>query len=399
MIERAAFSNFKSLRAVSCTFERFTVIVGANGSGKTSILDGLHYLAQSTYRQLGQVLRGNWSPGNLRSRGTSDDTSLELGGSLDGHEMRVAIRVSIPENEPEASAWATSETECDKDTWTATVEREWAGEKSIGEHTPATRNAPPQRPLRELARALGSTRKLRLDPLKLSAPSYNEQPEKAPRLDFTGEGLASVLADLALRDPDTFQDIQSAARQVVPSLERIRMRSATVYRSELQQIPADQGSSFERQVERRFPGHQLVLDFKGAPDVLAPLASEGTLLAIGLLTALLAEPRPRLLLLDDIDQALHPRAQGALVLQIGRILEARPDLQIIATSHSPYLLDHLDPEQVLLTAIKPDGSTACAGLSEHPDLARWRDIAKTGELWSFVGEDWLLERAAREKVG
>lgn len=52
-----------------------------------------------------------------------------------------------------------------------------------------------------------------------------------------------------------------------------------------------------------------MLDFKGAPDVPAPLASEGTLPVIGLLTALWMEPKPRLLLLDDIDKALHPRAQ------------------------------------------------------------------------------------------
>ncbi|HSN98762.1 MAG TPA: AAA family ATPase, partial [Candidatus Nanopelagicales bacterium] len=140
-------------------------------------------------------------------------------------------------------------------------------------------------------------------------------------------------------------------------------------------------------------GHQVVLDFKGAPDVLAPLASEGTLLTIGLLTSLHAEPQPRLLLLDDVDQALHPRAQGELVAQLRRVLDERPELQIIATSHSPYLLDYLSPQEVLLTATKPDGSTACARLSEHPDLERWSDIAKTGELWSFVGEDWVIKRA------
>lgn len=220
----------------------------------------------------------------------------------------------------------------------------------------------------------------------LSAPSYNKAPEEPARLAWDGGGLASVLADMALRTPEVFQGIQEAAREVVPALERIRLRPAKVYPS------ADETS--ERHAPW-FPGHQVVLDFKGAPDVMAPLASEGTLLTIGLLTALHAEPQPRLILLDDVDQALHPRAQGELVAQIRRVLAERPDLQIVATSHSPYLLDHFSPEEVLITATRPDGSTACASLSQHPDLARWQDTAKTGELWSFVGEDWVLAPAER----
>ncbi len=46
MIKSASFRNFKSLRNVDIDFERLTVIVGPNASGKTSILEGLYYLAR-----------------------------------------------------------------------------------------------------------------------------------------------------------------------------------------------------------------------------------------------------------------------------------------------------------------------------------------------------------------
>ena len=46
MIQNASFRNFKSLRHVEVDFERLTVFVGPNASGKTSILEGLYYLAQ-----------------------------------------------------------------------------------------------------------------------------------------------------------------------------------------------------------------------------------------------------------------------------------------------------------------------------------------------------------------
>ncbi len=41
MIEHAEFRNFKGLLDVKMDFERFTMLVGPNASGKTSILQGL----------------------------------------------------------------------------------------------------------------------------------------------------------------------------------------------------------------------------------------------------------------------------------------------------------------------------------------------------------------------
>jgi predicted ATPase len=42
MIQKVHIQNFKSLRDVSIELERFTVFVGANGSGKTSVLEAIH---------------------------------------------------------------------------------------------------------------------------------------------------------------------------------------------------------------------------------------------------------------------------------------------------------------------------------------------------------------------
>ena len=46
MLKSASFENFKNLKAVTCEFEQLTVTVGPNASGKTSILEGMHYLSQ-----------------------------------------------------------------------------------------------------------------------------------------------------------------------------------------------------------------------------------------------------------------------------------------------------------------------------------------------------------------
>lgn len=47
MIDRVHFENFKSLANVTLDFGRFTALVGTNGCGKSSVLQGLHLLSQT----------------------------------------------------------------------------------------------------------------------------------------------------------------------------------------------------------------------------------------------------------------------------------------------------------------------------------------------------------------
>lgn len=402
MLEQVSFTNFKSLRRVDARLGRFMVIVGPNGSGKTSILDGLHYLAQAIHQPLRELMRGVLAPRNLKSRGGEGAMRLAASGRF--HEVNAGVEIVVHLADGAKDAKGAS-------SWVGTVIRHWgeATEQTsetradswlVKPGTPASTSplpregeAPIRRPeIAELASVLASARKLRLDANALAAPSYSE--DETPRLEPDGGDLASVLADAATRTPEVFQRIQEAARQVIPTLHRIRTRRARVPREEYQEIRIGNDEPVEHAVERVYWGQQLVLDFKGAPDVPAPLASEGTVLVIGLLTALWMDPRPRLLLLDDIDKALHPRAQAELVAQIRKILEMDPELQVIATSHSPYLLDHFDAQDVLLTALLSDGSTACARLADHPEFDRWKSTTRSGELWSFVGEDWVAQQAS-----
>jgi len=47
MIDRIHFENLKSLASVTLDLGRFTALVGANGCGKSSVLQGLHLLSQT----------------------------------------------------------------------------------------------------------------------------------------------------------------------------------------------------------------------------------------------------------------------------------------------------------------------------------------------------------------
>jgi len=76
MIHKVRIQNFKCLRDVSVELERFTVFVGANGSGKTSVLEAILYALRSATVDPQEVFdherHGDW----VYSRGGVGDLSI-----------------------------------------------------------------------------------------------------------------------------------------------------------------------------------------------------------------------------------------------------------------------------------------------------------------------------------
>jgi predicted ATP-binding protein involved in virulence len=98
------------------------------------------------------------------------------------------------------------------------------------------------------------------------------------------------------------------------------------------------------------------------------------------------------MLLDDLDRGLHPKAQKELIALLRSLLKTSKDLQILATTHSPYLLDSVETNEVRMTVLKENGATVCAALASHPQFEKWKDEMTPGEMWSLFGEKWLVEQ-------
>lgn len=115
-------------------------------------------------------------------------------------------------------------------------------------------------------------------------------------------------------------------------------------------------------VERRSMGAWETLEFRqqvaGAPSpwtFQASSMSDGTLRALGVLVALFAagDRHPSPVAVEEPEAALHPAAAGVLLDALRDASETR---QVLATSHSPDLLDSLvDPDELL--AVRADGGT------------------------------------------
>jgi predicted ATPase len=109
---------------------------------------------------------------------------------------------------------------------------------------------------------------------------------------------------------------------------------------------------------------------------------------------------PSVLLLDDLDHGLHPKGQMHLVDFFHSLLQSEEfsESQIIATSHSPYVLNQLMPNEVRVMALRDDGSSICVPLSEHPEFDRWKDAMTPGEFWSHLGDDWVKKLPAYQSA-
>jgi energy-coupling factor transporter ATP-binding protein EcfA2 len=384
MIHKLTLQNFKGIESAEISFERLTVLVGPNASGKTSVLQAL------------DLLSGFADPDTPRSR------VIQQYGGLPaikrGTRTNLLVRAEGEwERKPSSLRMdlkATGQQLSDGPQHVLEVTGQWGDQtfevpESIRHGVLVGKSYRADLPAILFDWNTGIF--LRLEAQRLAEPSYAESVE--PRIDTDGTGLASVLAQMALNRPEDFAELLSALRAVIPQVVRVRLSLAEIKRQEAETLRINE-EPVTRHVTRTYSGHRILLDTKSGTGIPSEAASEGTLLVLGLLTVLMSAPRPKLVLLDDLDRGLHPKAQRDLVAQLRTLLERDPELQIIATSHSPYLVDHLEPREVRLSTVLPDGTIHFAALTDHPEFERWKEAMRPGEFWSTVGESWVGERGA-----
>lgn len=106
--------------------------------------------------------------------------------------------------------------------------------------------------------------------------------------------------------------------------------------------------------------------------------SDGTLRFIALCTLFL-QPlslRPSLILVDEPELGLHPYA---ITLLASLIKQVSAETQVIVSTQSPLLLDHFEPEDVLV-ANRVNGGTEFTRL-DSAQLSEWLMDYSLGQLW------------------
>lgn len=78
---------------------------------------------------------------------------------------------------------------------------------------------------------------------------------------------------------------------------------------------------------------------------------------------------------------LHPIKQTQWIKET---LES--NREVVFCTHSPYMLDSLDFEQVIVCH-----QGKCKQLSQHPAAERAREAMTAGQLWTMEGEEWITK--------
>ena len=113
--------------------------------------------------------------------------------------------------------------------------------------------------------------------------------------------------------------------------------------------------------------------------VPATRLSDGTLRFLALLSILCHPEPPPLVCIEEPELGLHPD----IIHQVAKLLiEASKRTQLIVTTHSAELIDHLweDPESVVVCERYPDTGTEFNRLKKD-ELKDWLERYELGELW------------------
>jgi len=110
------------------------------------------------------------------------------------------------------------------------------------------------------------------------------------------------------------------------------------------------------------------------------LLSTGTLRILALL-ALLRHPEPApLIVIEEIENGLDPRTLDLIVEEIRNVVEAGKT-QVILTTHSPYLLDLLSLSQIILVERDDTGQPVFNRPADQESLQEWSKKFGPGKLY------------------
>jgi predicted ATPase len=126
--------------------------------------------------------------------------------------------------------------------------------------------------------------------------------------------------------------------------------------------------------------------------------SDGTLRVLSIAAVLLSAPEESLVVIEEIDNGVHPSRASALLSRMAAIARKR-NLRILISSHNPALLDALPdqaiPETEFCYRSPDDGSSQLIRLQDIPDYPELIAQGSVGHLMTRG----LLERFVKQHPG
>ncbi|MHC5937468.1 AAA family ATPase [Nostoc sp.] len=365
MLSKLRVQHYKSLFDIEVDLEPLTVFIGPNGSGKSNICEALFVLSNFLERLIinmnhqeiipffaQSLIAVNTNQQKIESKlwqGKQDYLFFEV-GSLPNIESQesissISIHIEYPQrivtiNNQESSG----NTRTVRDQYTREL-RNFLVSNNYFEFP--------------LAKAIRKVSIYDFAPISLS----NNIPSIGG-MDKTGQGIVDALADILLSNRKSFDELEERLTRLVPNIQRISLlrREDRTFLLEL----------IDRYSEHHIP----------ASDI-----SDGTLRILAFLTALYQENTPSIICFEEIENGVHPwllhKMMELLQIISTEGITGKP-VQVLITTHSPVLLNYVEPQQVRAVELDTEGKTQIHALpidSERFQKALEAYDGALGELW------------------
>jgi len=394
MITKFRVKNYKSIAWLDIPLTKIHVIIGRNGSGKTSLLECLYAYSKSTenYKNIAAAFSGVWQGMELVHSGASEGEEYvelsgvlqaELGGADRRPPVNYGFAIDFGPFSPHEDPPVRCNIEMSNDI------------KSINPwNVDPTESTSPgsssfqrvyRQELGDIRRRLGDVQLYRFDARQLATPASIDQNRRF-RMEPDGFGLATLLDDILGNNPNDFIRLSEIFCEMFPEYERVTVRTDQGYER------AYSGGNITSSTP--MAGKAIYFKTREGGFVRASQASDGAMLFLGFLSLFHTPRPPKLLLIEEPENGIYPKRLAEVIGILKYVTGSTPHPmipQIILTTHSPYILTDFSPEEV--TVMSRVGSSCIARpLRDAPHIHERLSGGDfyLGELWYNLSEEELF---------
>lgn len=386
MITKFRVQNFKALQDISLELTPIHVLIGPNDTGKTSILEAIAALCRSVDHQLPQAFLGSWEGNVLVWRGSSKLTTVLTASVTNGnHKFTYELDCRFLPNGRQATVWREV---CTFPQGTGPVEFGLKNHANSGVYQLAFRGANGSVEHRNAAAAvhdaLRGVQYYRWIPRLLKLPVAPDSKVRY-RLEPSGFGLARCLDDILGYDRERFDALERRFIKIFPDVKSIMLKPEPAFRT-----PTDNPDLID--MLQQADGKGIHFKFTGGGSELpASQVSDGFMLVLAYLTVFYLPEPPRVFLAEEPENGIHPKRLQDVLKILRELVAEHSHVQVILTTHSPYVVDHFRPEEVTHCRRNNDGSISVQRLSNSKAVSEQIDVFTLGEIWTGAGDDALAE--------
>ena len=407
MIKYIRIEHYKSLDNIELELSPVTVLVGANGTGKSNFIDAVRFMKDAVQFDLDRAVSDRygidsirqWSPRrpyNLKielglhrsnerhgkyavtlasQRGKFQIVREEaqwnevtkkysIGNPNDpGDRIPTDVSTRFVRNRDGGVEWAeTKDGHTEQKTANVEFKDELLLSGSAGSFAryPWVRIPGPRYfGMRGLSLALHDIETYTIFPNVLRTP---QTPSVDARLHSTGDNLTSIFKAMSRnkRGSAARTEITDSLKKIMPNLDAIIIQSVGGLMVPAFRVKESDGTRHDFNVSQ---------------------ISDGTLRVLGLLTALYQPNRPSVIALEEPEQTVNP---AVLAVVAEAIKDVGEKSQVLVTTHSPHFIDQFEPEEIRAVEMI-DNLTRVSAVADAQRRAVRERLFTLGELMTVEG--------------